>query len=202
MNPIVRQIFLGLVAGGAIFGITYALMGGKRDELEGLKTQNAALQNEVDKGKLLKASYERLKEEVAKQEKRIEELIKIMPTDADFGEIPYKIKKLADTAGVDQSAFRVAGERRDQYYTERTAEFEFRAGFHTFGQFASQVSGYDKIIGISNMEFNRSQNRNSAYPATVKCIVSAYVYNPVPPPEANPTPVATPKPKAAGKEGE
>ncbi|MCE1203881.1 MAG: type 4a pilus biogenesis protein PilO [Holophagaceae bacterium] len=157
------------------------------------------LQADVDKGKLLKQSYEKLREEVAKQDKRIEELIKIMPSETDYGEIPYRIKKIADDAGIDQVSFSLKPERKDTYYTEKPVEFEFRVGFHSFGQFASLISGYDKIINISNIEFARKTDNRSVYPASVKCTISAFIYNPEPPP-AEPVKKPAAAPKASAKE--
>ena len=119
-----------------------------------------------------------------------------MPSEADYGEIPYRIKKLADDAGIDQVSFSLKPERKDTYYTEKPVEFEFRVGYHTFGQFTSLVSGYDKIINVSNIEFNRKADKGSVYPATVKCTISAFIYNPEPPPAApakNPAPATAPK---------
>lgn len=201
MNPqLQKQIGVGALAGIVLAGLVYFLLGGKRSELESVNADVKKLQAEVDKGKLLKASYEKLKEEVAKQDKRIEELIKIMPSEADYGEIPYRIKKLADDAGIDQVAFALKPERKAPYYTEKPVEFEFRVGYHSFGQFASLVSGYDKIINISNIEFTRKTDNRSVYPASVKCTISAFVYNPEPPPvEAAPR-AATPAPAASVKE--
>ncbi|HJV37495.1 MAG TPA: hypothetical protein VJ528_01545, partial [Geothrix sp.] len=106
MNPqLQKQIGVGAVAGIVVAGLVYFLLGGKRSELETVQAEVKTLQAEVDKGRLLKASYEKLRDEVAKQDKRIEELIKIMPSEADYGEIPYRIKKLADDAGIDQVSF-------------------------------------------------------------------------------------------------
>jgi type IV pilus assembly protein PilO len=201
MNPqLQKQIGVGALVGIVLAGLVYFLLGGKRSELEAINADVKTLQAEVDKGKLLKQSYEKLREEVAKQDKRIEELIKIMPSDTDAGEIPYRIKKIADDAGIDQVSFSRKPERKDAYYTEKPVEFEFRVGYHSFGQFASLISGYDKIINISDVEFNRKTDARSIYPASVKCTISAFIYNPEPPPVVPaPKPAAAP-PKASSKE--
>ncbi len=202
MNPqLQKQIGLGALAGIVLTGLVYFLLGGKRTDLEAVNADVKNLQAEVDKGKLLKASYEKLREEVARQDKRIEELIKIMPSEADYGQIPYRIKKIADDAGIDQVAFSLKPERKDTYFTEKPVEFEFRVGYHTFGQFASLVSGYDKIINIANIEFARKTDNRSVYPATVRCTISAFVYNPEPPPVEPAKAAGTgPAPKAGAKE--
>ena len=97
-----------------------------------------------------------------------------------------------------QLSFSLKPERKDTYYTEKPVEFEFRVGYHSFGQFASLVSGYDKIINVSNIEINRKADKAAIYPATVKCIISAFIYKPEPPPAA---PAKKPAPATALKAG-
>lgn len=182
MNPnLQKQILVGLVAGAVIFGASYLLLSGKRDDLKAITAKVVQLDLDVQKGRQLKANYEKLKEEVEKSQARIDKLVALMPTDTDTGQIPYKIKKLADDAAIDQSSFTVKGERKDKYYTERMIDFSFRAGYQNFGKFASEVSGYDRIISLSNLQFTRIDGQNSPYAMTVHATVSAYVYNPEPP---------------------
>lgn len=190
-----KQIVVGGLAGILITVLTWVFLSGKRDDLAALKGSIATLQKEVDKGYQLKANYEKLKVEVAQQEKLIEELIKLMPTDTDKGEIPYRIKKLADTAGIEQVSFNVEGAIKKDYYTEYPFAFTFRAGYHTFGQFASQVSGYEKIINVSEMQMKREPGK-TLWPVAITCRISAFVYNPAPPKPAAVPPAA---PVPAGK---
>ncbi|HZU53667.1 MAG TPA: type 4a pilus biogenesis protein PilO [Holophagaceae bacterium] len=182
MNPnLQKQILIGLISGLLISGVAYLLLSGKRDELTALTAQCKQLEVQVQNARQAKAHYEQLKEEVEKSQARIDKLVALMPTDTDTGQIPYKIKKLADNSGIDQSSFAVKGERKDKYYTERMIDFDFRAGYNNFGLFASQVSGYDRIISLSNLQFTRIDNKASAYPMMVHATISAYVYNPEPP---------------------
>lgn len=204
MNPNIRkQILIGGLAGILIMALAYIFLGGKRDELKSLEVANEALERDVATGKSLKANAENLKKEIAEQQKYIDALIKIMPTDSDRGEIPYRMKKIADTAGIDQVSFVVENPIKKDYYTEHPFTFTFRAGFHSFGQFASQVSGYEKIINLKDITFKREAKAGGLYPASVVCKVSAFVYNPEPPPPPpGSAPAAAPgAPKGTG-EGE
>ncbi|MBI4914124.1 MAG: type 4a pilus biogenesis protein PilO [Acidobacteria bacterium] len=193
MNPQLRnQILIGAVAGILVAGVIYAFLGGKRDELTAATAQIATLQKDVDKGNQLKAVAKKLEEEVNAQKARIEELIKMMPSDADRGDIPYRVKKLADAAGIDITSFNFESPiSTAQYYIEYPVKFEFRAGFHTFGQFASLLSGYDKIINLSDLTLRTAEKR-SIFPVKISCKISAFVYKPDPPPSE-----ATEAPKAA-----
>lgn len=188
-----KQLLIGGLAGLMLAILIVFFLGGKRDELAGLKAVNQGLQADVNKGYALKANYEKLKAEVVEQEKVIDELIKIMPTDTDRGELPYRVKKLADTAGIEQISFTLLAPSSKDYYTEYPVQFTFKAGYHTLGQFASLISGYEKIINLSEMTLKR-EAANSLYPVSVSCKVSAFVYNPATPAAA---PAAAPKPAAA-----
>jgi Tfp pilus assembly protein PilO len=193
-----KQILIGGLAGILVMALTYIFLGGKRDELATLIASNEILQKEVDKGYELKANAQKLKKEIEVQQKYLDELIKIMPTDSDRGEIPYRIKKIADTAGIDQVSFVVEGPIKKDYYTQHPFTFTFRAGFHSFGQFTSLISGYDKIINVSDLTFKRDGKTGSIYPSSVTCKVSAFVYNPEPPPPPPGAPSATTS-KAGGE---
>jgi len=194
-----KQILIGGLAGILIAVLTWVFLGGKRAELVTLKNSIETLQKEVDKGYQLKANYEKLKIEVAQQEKLIEELIKLMPTEADKGEIPYRIKKVADLAGIEQVSFNVEGAVKREYYTEYPFRFAFKAGYHSFGQFASQVSGYEKIINISEMQMKREPGNKMVWSTGITCRISAFVYNPAPPkpPPASPGAAKAPASKKA-----
>lgn len=197
-----KQIIIGLLSGVFATVLVIIVLGGKRDELSSLQAQNTSLQAEVYKGTQLKANYERLKKEVEVQQKQIDELIKLMPTEADRAEIFYRIKKVADGAGIDQVSFKSEAPSKQTYYTEYPSSFTFKAGYHFFGQFASLVSGYEKIISIGDIQMKREPG-GGIFPASISCRVSAYVYNPEPPasvakPAAKPAATAPPK----GGEGE
>lgn len=172
-----KQILIGGLAGILVAGLAYVALGGTRSDLEGLRGEIQKLDKEVAKGFAIKANYEKLRAEVSQQEKLIEELIKIMPTDADRGDIPYRIKKLADTAGIDQVSFATDAPIAKDYYVEWPYKFTFRAGYHSFGQFTSLISGYDKIINVNDFQLKQLPGK-TIYPITITCKVSAFVYNP------------------------
>lgn len=196
MNPQLRnQILIGASVGLVVAAATYFLLGGKREELQAAQAAIESLQKEVDKGNQLKANAKKLEEEVNQQKKRIEELVKMMPSDSDRGDIPLRIKKLADAAGIDVSSWNFEKENaQNPYYIEYPVRFEFRASYHAFGQFTSLLSGYEKIINLTDLGMKSADGR-SVFPIRVSCKISAFVYKPEPPvSEAAP---AAPAPKAA-----
>jgi Tfp pilus assembly protein PilO len=179
MNPqLQKQILIGALAGIFVSGLVWFLLGGKRTEIKELDAKIELVQLEVNKGVALKANAEKLKLEIALQEKRIDELIKVMPSEQDRSELSYRMKKLADTAGIDQVLFVNENPAKTEYYTEYPVRFEFRAGYHSIGQFASLVSGYEKIINLKDITIIRDESSRGVYSCRFICKVAAFVYNP------------------------
>lgn len=206
MNPQLRnQILIGAAAGLLVAGLTFLLLGGKREELTQAEAQIKVLAAEVDKGNALKATAKKLEEEIKAQKARIAALMNMMPNEADRGDIPYRIKKLADAAGIEVTLF--SSEAKDAgapdgsnaYYTRYPTKFKFLAGYHAFGQFTSLVSGFEKIIGLHEIKMVKNTKTQAVFPIVIECTVNAYVPKPDPPPEAaaGPTP-ATPGVPVAG----
>ena len=190
MNPQLRnQILIGAVAGLIVAGLTFLFLGGKRDELSAAEAASKILSAEVDKGNALKATAKKLEEEIKAQKARIDELVKMMPTDADRGDIPYRIKKLADAAGIEVTLFSSeskdagAADTGNPYYNRYPVKFKFSAGYHSFGQFTSLVSGVEKIIGSNEFTMIKTPCPRPVIPIVIECKISAYVYKPDPPPE-------------------
>ena len=204
MNPQLRnQILIGASVGLVIAAVSYFLLGGKREELQAAQAAIESLQKEVDKGNQLKVNAKKLEEEVNQQKKRIDELVKLMPSDSDRGDIPLRIKKLADAAGIDVTSWSFETQNaQNEYYIEYPVRFEFRAGYHSFGQFASLISGYDKIINLSEISMRSAEGR-SIFPVRISCKISAFVYKPEPAPAPEATAATpAPKPKPAGSAAE
>jgi Tfp pilus assembly protein PilO len=165
---------LGLLASGAVW---FALSS-KREDLAELKASNQKLQAEVDKGKELKASYDSLKAEVEEQEARIAELVRLFALDNERARINQMVQRLAREArlGQMQSQAPVAKPVKAEYYTEYETNYRYPGGFLEYGEFLSYVSGFDKIINISEITMTRNSARNSAYPANIGFKLSVFVY--------------------------
>lgn len=196
MNELQKQILVGGLVGILICAATYISLGGKREDLEALNAAIVQLEQEVEKGKQYKANYEKLRKEVDEQNKLLDDLIKLMPSELDRGELPFRIKKLADTAGMEQASYKAGGStiHKDKYYTAYPYEFSYRSGFHDFGRFASLISGFEKMVNITGIQMKRSSA--TLYPVTLHFTITAFVYNP----GDKPATKATPPPSApAGK---
>jgi Tfp pilus assembly protein PilO len=174
-----KQLTVGALLGLLACGAAYFGLGSKREELDGLRTTNEALEVEVEKGRALKASYEKLKKEVEEQEERIAELIKLFPLESERSRVTQMVQRLASSVGLNsRSIVNSPKSNKTEYYSEWETNFKYSGGFNEYGNFLSLVSGYDKIINISDMVMERNRTANAVGPVTIDFRLSIYVYDP------------------------
>ena len=180
MSPqISKQFIVGSLLGLLASGAVWFALSSKRTDIAELQAANGKLASEVETGKQLKVSYESLKKETEEQEVRIEELIKLFPLESERTRVTQLVQRLAREArlGPIQAQTNVPRPVNTDYYTEYETNYRYNGGFMEFGHFLSYVSGFDKIINISDITMSRNTARNLVYPATIGFRLSVYVYD-------------------------
>ncbi|MCL1893380.1 MAG: type 4a pilus biogenesis protein PilO [Holophagaceae bacterium] len=177
-----KQLGVGVLMGGLIVGAIYYAMGSKREELANFIEENAKLETEVTKGRQLKASYEVLKKEVEEQEERIAELVKLFPLEGEQMRVLQQVQRLASNAGLGRMQEQKNSDKpiKAEYYSEWDTTYRYIGGYMEYGAFLSYVSGYEKIINISDITMDRNTNsaNKNTYPAVINFRLSVYVYDP------------------------
>ncbi|MCL1892727.1 MAG: type 4a pilus biogenesis protein PilO [Holophagaceae bacterium] len=181
-SDIGKQLGIGIFVGLLAAGGTYFLLGGMREDLADFITQNEKLETEVTKGRQLKASYEVLKREVEEQELRIAELVKLFPQDGDRSRVTQQVQRLAMNAGLGKMQEQKSNDKpiKAEYYSEWETSYKYIGGYHEYGEFLSLVSGYEKIVNVSEITFARNTNvsTKNTYPAAIDFRLSVFVYDP------------------------
>jgi type IV pilus assembly protein PilO len=174
-----KQFLVGAVLGILVFGGVWFSLSGKRTDLEALKGENELLGAEVEKGRQLKANYEALGKKVKEQEKKIAELVALLPLEGERTRVAYMVQKLAVASALGQVQTWANADKpiKNDYYMEYPTTYKYLGGFHEFGRFLSFVSGYEKIINISDIVMTRETGRANAS-ASIEFRLSIYVYDP------------------------
>jgi len=179
MSLIRKQSMVGLTLGMIVFVAFWFSLGAKRGKLEQLKNSNDKLTIEVKKAIQFKDNFEKLKIEIEDQENRIAELTQLFALANERTRVIYIVQKLASISGLGlfQDQRNTDKPFRNEYYLEYSSSFKYLGGFHEFGHFLSLVSGYEKIINISDIVMTRNITKN-AHPASIEFRLSVYVYDP------------------------
>jgi Tfp pilus assembly protein PilO len=73
-----------------------------------------------------------------------------------------------------------------QYYSEFETLYRYLGGYHEFGRFLSYVSGFEKIINVSDFSVSRNTSRNNEWPIMIEFKLSVFVYDPTADPPTKP----------------
>jgi type IV pilus assembly protein PilO len=165
---------LGLLASGG----AWHFLSGDRAALAELKAANGRLDAEVKRGAQVKADYEALKDGALEQEKRIAEMVALMPLEGERARVAQMVQKLASASALGQvQSWSADKPTKSEYYTEYPTVYKYSGGFHEFGKFLSLVSGLEKTVNISDIVMTRETGR-AAGSATIEFRLSIYVYAP------------------------
>jgi len=175
MSSKVIQFAVGLLLGGLASGAAWYFLKPQRDELAALADFNPKLTAEVERGEALKE----LKKDIEDKEVRIAEFIKMMPLEGERSRVNQIVQKLAQNAGLGRMQESKSSERplRAQYYSEYETSYRYVCGYHDFGRFLSYVSGFEKIINVSDIAVSRNSNRSDSQPLTIDFKLSVFVYD-------------------------
>jgi type IV pilus assembly protein PilO len=174
----------GALAGALLSGCAWFLSSGRRAGLAEMKAANDRLDAKVQEDARSKASCEALKIEVEGREGRIAEMLVLLSTEGERTGVAHVVQKLAGASGLGQ-ALSWSADRplKHEHCTEYPTMYKYSGGFHEFGRFLSLVSGFEKIVNVSDIVMTRDAGRATGT-AAIEFRLSVYVQDPDPKPKA------------------
>jgi type IV pilus assembly protein PilO len=173
-----RQLMAGALAGALLSGCAWLLSSGRRAGLAELKAANDGLDAKVQEDARSKASCEALENEVGEREGRIAEMLALLSTEGERTGAAHAVQKLAGASGLGQ-ALSWSADRpiKHEHYTEYPTMYKYSGGFHEFGRFLSLVSGFEKIVNVSDIVMARDAGRATGT-AAIEFRLSVYAHDP------------------------
>jgi type IV pilus assembly protein PilO len=126
-----------------------------RDKLEGLQT-------EIRKGQAIEAKLPEFEREITNLQAKLDDLLAILPTEPETGELLKWVKNLADQSNLELKQFNPGGLKPVEFYKEFPIQMQIEGDYHDLGVFFDRVSKYSRIINVNNVRIaaNKS-NRGS-----------------------------------------
>jgi len=130
---------------------------GERSRLEGL-------QAEIRKGQAIEAKLPEFEKEIENLQVKLSDLLAILPTTPETGELLKWVKNLADQSNLELRKFDPQTLRPVEFYKEFPIQMEIEGDYHDLGVFFDRISKYSRIINVSNVVIGaRSQNKGSIH---------------------------------------
>jgi type IV pilus assembly protein PilO len=139
-----------------------------RSRLEGLQT-------EIRKGQAIEAKLPEFEREIENLQAKLNDLLSILPTEPETGELLKWVKNLADQSNLDLKRFSPNGLRPVEFYKEFPITMEIEGDYHDLGVFFDRISKYSRIINVSNVNITaKGQGRGSI---VSNFIATTFVYD-------------------------
>ena len=126
-----------------------------RSRLEGL-------QAEIRKGQAIEAKLPEFEKEIENLQAKLSDLLAILPTEPETGELLKWVKNLADQSNLDLKQFNPGALRPIEFYKEFPITMQVEGDYHDLGVFFDRISKYSRIINVSNVTITgKAQGRGS-----------------------------------------
>jgi Tfp pilus assembly protein PilO len=170
---------------GVVSGMTVALVGiawwvypdfaewKKKNEKNRGKLEE--LQTEIRKGQAIEAKLPEFEHEIVNLEAKLEQLVNILPTEPETGELLKWVKNLTDQSNLELKRFDPGALRQVEFYREFPIAMDLSGNYHDLGIFFDRISKYSRIINVNNVKIDT----NPAGTGTIRSTFTAttFVYD-------------------------
>lgn len=135
-----------------------------RAETEGIGQEIAALKVEVQKGQIVQARLPEFKEEIRRQQEKLDKLQEILPEQKETAEILRNIQKLAEASNLKIVKVLPQKTVRYEFYEDWPIIISIEGNYNNLGSFFERVGKFTRIINVDNititgLEENVTRNR-------------------------------------------
>src|SRR5690606_21136858 len=147
-------ISIGLLVLGAVayYVVFYSDVS---SQIEQTKAKRASLQTDLDAAKKAESAYQKDLEELAKRRERERELNKVLPPDTEYPAFLSSVQSVANTSGVDLTAWTPQPEAKEKYYARVPMKIQVTGRFHQIAKFFYGIGQNDRIMNMENISLSR-----------------------------------------------
>ncbi len=109
------------------------------------------LQTEIRKGQAIEAKLPEFEREIENLQAKLSDLLAILPTEPETGELLKWVKNLADQSNLDLKQFNPGALRPVEFYKEFPIVMDIVGDYHDLGVFFDRISKYSRIINVSGV---------------------------------------------------
>jgi type IV pilus assembly protein PilO len=169
----------GVVAGMAIALVLVAWMAypnfnEMKKKNEAARVRLEELQREIRKGQAIEAKLPEFEKEIENLQFKLSDLLTILPTTPETGELLKWVKNLTDQSNLDLKQFNPGSLRSREFYQEFPIMMEVEGDYHDLGVFFDRISKYSRIINVSGVNINSSRTRAHSIQSTFTATTFVY----------------------------
>jgi type IV pilus assembly protein PilO len=132
------------------------------------------LQTEIRRGAAIEAKLPEFEREIANLQKKLEDLLQILPTEPETGELLKWVKNLTDQSNLDLQRFDPGALRPVEFYREFPINMDVVGDYHDLGVFFDRISKYSRIINVDNVQIGVNSSGKGSIHSTFTATTFVY----------------------------
>ena len=133
-----------------------------------------ALQTEIRKGQAIEAKLPEFEKEIENLQLKLSDLLAILPTEPETGELLKWVKNLADQSNLDLKQFNPGALKQVEFYKEFPIAMDVEGDYHDLGVFFDRISKYSRIINVSGVSISALQGGQHSIKSTFTATTFVY----------------------------
>lgn len=133
-----------------------------------------SLQTEIRKGQAIEAKLPEFEKEIENLQFKLDDLLTILPTTPETGELLKWVKNLTDQSNLDLQQFNPGALRVREFYHEFPIMMQVVGDYHDLGVFFDRISKYSRIINVGGVTITGSRKRGHSIASTFTATTFVY----------------------------
>jgi type IV pilus assembly protein PilO len=156
---------------------TYPNFSAMKKRIEADEGRLAGLQAEIRKGQAIEAKLPEFEKEIENLQLKLNDLLAILPTEPETGELLKWVKNLTDQSNLDLKQFNPGSMKPQEFYKEFPITMNVEGDYHDLGVFFDRISKYSRIINVSGVNISTRAGGDGRGSIKSTFVATTFVYD-------------------------
>lgn len=152
--------FWGQLLVAMVFAVGIVLVGYKvwpgftemQQVTERKQAELSDLEREIRQGQAIEAKLPEFEAEIAALQAKLDDLLLILPSEPEAGDLLRWVKNLADQSNLDLKVWSPGELKKVEFYKEYPVSMNIEGTYHDLGMFFDRISKYSRIINVNGVD--------------------------------------------------
>ncbi|RXR04273.1 type 4a pilus biogenesis protein PilO [Pseudoxanthomonas composti] len=124
----------------------FLMISGRKEELEGLESQESQLRADFETKAGRAANLEPLRQQLKQMEQVLQQMLRQLPSKTEMPDLIVDISQTALSSGLSNELFQPGPESPKEFYAEKPIALRMVGSYHQFGAFVSGVASLPRVV--------------------------------------------------------
>jgi len=178
--PFWGQMLIAVVFAMAILFMGYKFWPNFTDmqvRIEKQQGELAELEREIRQGQAIEAKLPEFEREIAALQAKLDDLLLILPSETEAGDLLRWVKNLADQSNLDLKVWAPGALKPVEFYMEYPVSMNLEGTYHDLGMFFDRISKYSRIININGVDMTKLGRNDPTKTIKSSFTATTFVYD-------------------------